>query len=149
MCAAFLRSGTPCELRGSMRQDGAAGLGYLLPEAAIRTRCGYSKLGLRLSQIGSGLVDLLVDVEYHTDWSLDDVGDVVRRSICPIVGIDLRPVDGVFAFHAVVLTSTSSSGVVVLDPNQGTRVIGLSAFEMAWNEAEREAVTIVARPSMR
>ena len=60
----------------------------------------------------------------------------------------VRPVDGLFGFHAVVLLSMSSSSVVVLDPNQGTRTIGLSAFETAWNEAEREAVTISARSSI-
>ena len=126
MRAAFLCSGTPYRCVSACVRMVLAGLGHVLPEAAIRTRCGHSKLGLRLSQIGGGLVDLPVDVEYHNDWSMDDVGEFLRRSTYPIVGIDLRPIDGVFAFHAVVLLSVSGGGVVVHDPNQGTRTIGLS-----------------------
>jgi ABC-type bacteriocin/lantibiotic exporter with double-glycine peptidase domain len=125
-----------------------AGLGHVLPEPAIRTRCGYSKVGMRLNQVGSGLVDLPVVVQYHIDWSLDDIIEALRRPTFPIVGIDLRPVDEMFGFHALVLLSMSSSSVVVLDPNLGTRTIGLSAFEIAWNEAEREAVTVNARSSI-
>ena len=89
-----------------------AGLGHALPESAIRTRCGYTKLGLRLSQVGSGLADLPVVVEYHIDWSLDDVNEALHRSTFPIVGIDLRPIEGTFGFHAVVVLSMSSSSVV-------------------------------------
>ena len=127
-----------------------AGLGHVLPEAATRTRCGYSKLGLRLSQVGSGLADLPIVVEYHIDWNLDDLREALDRSTFPIVGIDLRPVEGMFGFHAVVVLSVSSSSVVVLDPlpNQGTRTIGLAAFEMAWIEAEGEALTISGRSSL-
>jgi hypothetical protein len=80
-----------------------AALGYDLPEAEIRTRCGHSGLGMRLNQMASGLTDLPLNVEYHRDWSLDDLTEAGRHSVFPIVGIDLRFVEGLFAFHALVV----------------------------------------------
>src|SRR5262245_13721493 len=99
---------------------------------------------MRLSQVVGGLTGLPVSVEYHLDWGLDDLSDAVRRAAYPIVGIDLRPLDGLFAFHAVVVVEITSDHVLVHDPlyKQGPRTIGWTVFEAAWDGAEREAVVI-------
>ena len=98
--------------------------------------------------MASGLEDLLIDVQHQLDWGLDDLADAVHADAFPIVGIDLRPVDGTFAFHAVVI-NISTDQVVVHDPlhDEGPRPIGISAFEAAWSAADREAVIIRRRPT--
>ncbi|MGH9850049.1 MAG: hypothetical protein ACREBD_09325, partial [Blastocatellia bacterium] len=103
-----------------------------------------SGLGMRLNQVASGLTDLPVEVEYHTDWSIDDLSDAVRRAAFPIVGVDMRYIDGLFAFHAVVAANIVSDRMVVHDPlnAQNPRVISLQAFEEAWESADRECITI-------
>jgi ABC-type bacteriocin/lantibiotic exporter with double-glycine peptidase domain len=126
-----------------------AALGHTFTEAEIRSRCGHTKVGMRLSQIGAGLADLPIAVEYHMDWSLDDLSDALRGSSYPIVGIDLRPIEGLFAFHAVVLVEITSDSLLVHDSRyeQGPRTMGLTAFKAAWESAEREAVVITAPSS--
>ena len=119
-------------------------LGYDFSEPEIRSRCGHTKAGMRLNQIKSCLADLPLTVEYHIDWNPDDLKNAIRKSIFPIAGIDLRPIEGQFAFHAVVVSKISRDYIVVLDPlyKKGNRKIGMAAFEAGWINAEREAVTI-------
>jgi ABC-type bacteriocin/lantibiotic exporter with double-glycine peptidase domain len=121
-----------------------ASLGHMLTEAEIRTRCGHSRLGMRLNQIAGGLKDLPITVEYHLDWSRDDLSAAVRHEAFPIVGLDLRPIEGLFAFHAVIVVGLKSDQVVLHDPrySNGAQLVGLPAFEMAWNNVDREAVII-------
>ena len=105
-------------------------LGHRLSETDIRHRCGHRALGMRLNQVASGLEDLPLDVQHQLDSGLDDLADAVRAGVFPIVGIDLRPVDGIFAFYSVVV-NISTDQVVVHDPlhDEGPRRIGISAFE--------------------
>jgi hypothetical protein len=121
-----------------------AALGFSLSEAEIRLRCGHSELGMRLNQVAQGLAYLPIQVEYHTDWGIDDLTDAVRRSAFPIVGIDLRFVEGLFAFHAVVIADVMSGDVVIHDPrdSQSPRNISLQTFEDAWESADRECLVI-------
>ena len=81
---------------------------------------------------------------YRIRSSLDFLVQAVRRNAWPIVGIDLRPIEGIFAFHAVVVVGISSDQVVVHDPlyQAGTRSVGQVAFITAWTAADREVVII-------
>lgn len=99
---------------------------------------------MRLNQVASGLTDLPVEVEYHTDWNIDDLSDAVRRAVFPIVGVDMRYIEGLFALHAFVIANVMSDQLIVHDPlnAQNPRSISLRAFEEAWESADRECVTI-------
>lgn len=110
-----------------------AGLGHSLSEADIRHRCGHTAVGTTLNQISNGLRDIPVVVEYQIDWGLEDLTDVVRSGGWPIVAIDLRPVEGVFAFHAVVVVEITRDQMLVHDPLHvaGPRPIGQATFEIA------------------
>lgn len=123
-----------------------AGLGHSLSEAEIRHRCGYEAAGMQLGKIANGLRDLPLFVEYQIDGGLDDLIDLVRAGVFPIVALDLRPVEGRDAFHAVVVVEVTSDQVVVHDPLQekGARTIGRSTFDAAWRAADREAVIITS-----
>lgn len=121
-----------------------ASLGFSFTESEIRLRCGHSGFGMRLNQIAAGLTDLPVTVEYHTDWSLDDIADAVRQSTFPIVGVDLRYIEGLFAFHSIVIINLTSEHIIVHDPlhSQSPRNIGLQAFAEAWESADNEGIVI-------
>jgi ABC-type bacteriocin/lantibiotic exporter with double-glycine peptidase domain len=123
-----------------------ASLGHLLTEADIRQLCGHTSAGMRLNQIAYGLRGLSVAVDYRIGWVLEDLIEAVQRDVSPIIGIDLRPVEGIFAFHAVVVSDIASDQIVVHDPlyQQGPRSIGLATFETAWHSADSEAVIISA-----
>jgi len=123
-------------------------LGYPLTEADIRNLCGHTSLGMRLNQISDGLKDIPVMVEYHSAWSIDALFDAIRAGTAPVVGIDLRLVEGIFAFHAVVVVDVTAEQVRVLDPRypKGPRQIGLGTFESAWTAAGCEAVIFLPEP---
>ena len=120
------------------------GLGYPLSEADIRERCGHTSLGMQLNQIGNGLRGLPVTVDYHIDWNIDDLIEAASTGINPIVGVDLRPVEGLFAFHAVVVVTATREHILVYDPryDKAPLTMQLSTFESAWTSADCEAVTI-------
>lgn len=127
-----------------------AALGYALPEAEIRSRCGHAGLGMRLNQVAPGLADLPINAEYHTDWNIDDLAAAVRQSVFPIVGIDLRFVEGLFAFHALVIANVMSDQIIVHDPRHAAspRTISLRTFEEAWERADRECLVLEMQPPM-
>ena len=101
---------------------------------------------MQLGKIASGLKDLPVNVEYQIDWGLDDLIDLVRGGVFPIVALDLRPVEGRDAYHAAVVVDVTSDQMVVHDPLQekGPRTISRSTFDVAWIAADREAVIITS-----
>lgn len=103
---------------------------------------------MRLNQVAAGLFDLPVTVEYRTDWSLHDIEDAVRQSSFPIVGVDLRYVDGLFAFHAVVVVEMARDELSIHDPRyaQSPINIGRVAFEKAWESADRECLIMTPKP---
>lgn len=121
-----------------------AALGLQLNESEIRSECGHTPLGMRLNQVAGSLADLPVTIEYHTDWNLDDLHDAVCRSVYPIVGVDLRYVDGLFAFHALVIAAIASDRVSVHDPrdDRSPLILGRQTFAEAWEAADRECLTI-------
>jgi ABC-type bacteriocin/lantibiotic exporter with double-glycine peptidase domain len=90
--------------------------GLQLDEVTIRSRCGHTSLGMRLNQLAKGLAELPVHIEYHTDWNMDDIKETLRRGVFVIAAVDLRFIDGINAFHAVVIAEVQSDLIVVHDP---------------------------------
>lgn len=78
-----------------------------LGEEDIRSRCRQTVSGLRLRDVPHGLAGLAVKATVHDDWGLDDLRDELRQANYPIVGIELRPIDGRFAHHASSLRRSS------------------------------------------
>ncbi len=124
-----------------------AAFGHNLTEENIRKRCGQTALGLRLIDVPKGLSDLPVIATVHTDWGLDDLRDETRRSNYPIVGIDLRPIDGRFAYHAVVIAKIESNKITVHDPEpgKGLREMNTATFMAAWKGAGQQVLLILSR----
>ena len=102
---------------------------------------------MRMNQVTAGLSDLPVTVAYHTDWSLDDLADAVRQAWFPIIGVDLRYLDGLFAFHAVVVANITSQQVIIHDPRHAhsPRQVNQQTLADAWEDADRECLLIRAR----
>ena len=83
----------------------------------------------------------------HNDWSIDDLRDETRRSNYPIVGIDLRSIDGRFAYHAVVILKVESNKITVHDPEpgKGLREMNVTTFGAAWKGAGQQVLLILSR----
>jgi ABC-type bacteriocin/lantibiotic exporter with double-glycine peptidase domain len=124
-----------------------AALGHTIAEVDIRKRCGQSALGLSLTDIPKGLADLPIVVTVHKDWGLDDLRDETRQAHYPIVGIDLRPLDGRFAYHAVVIAKVESNKITVHNPEPGQNVQELNpeTFMAVWKGADQQVLMIVLK----
>jgi len=121
--------------------------GFQLTEEEIRTRCKQTVIGLTLRDVPKGLSDLPLIATVHTDWGIDDLRDETRQSHYPIVGIDLRPIDGRFAYHAVVIAKIESTKVTIHDPQSGKGVQELNpaTFFAAWKGADNQVLMILPK----
>jgi ABC-type bacteriocin/lantibiotic exporter with double-glycine peptidase domain len=122
-------------------------LGFDVSEKEIRARCNYQDWGMWLGSIADGFADLPLNIEYHADWSIDDIKDSLRQAVFPIAGIDLRFLDGEPSYHAVVVTKVASDFVTIHDPRpkHTARKISLSVFESAWVSADNEVLIITPK----
>ena len=116
-------------------------------EDEIRKLCRQTVIGLRLAEVPMRLSDLPIVANLHKNWGLDDLRDEIRNANYPIVGVDLRPIDGRFAYHAVVVAMIESDKVIVHDPepNRGIRDLKLTTFLAAWKGAGQQVLMILPK----
>jgi hypothetical protein len=116
--------------------------GFQLNELTIRLRCGHTNLGMRLNQLANGLAELPFNIEYHTDWNIYDIKETLQRGVFVIAAIDLRFIDGINAFHAVVIAEVQSDLIVAHDPlpPPARREISWQTFVRAWESADQQCV---------
>ena len=122
-------------------------MGHALTEEEIRLRCGQTPLGLRLKDVIAGLTDLPVQVDLFENWGSDDLRDELRAGRYPVVGVSLRPLDGRFAFHAVVIIKIEATKIIVYDPEpgKGLRELSSQSFLMAWEAAGRQVLILSSK----
>lgn len=77
----------------------------------------------------------------HT-LTLAELQNLVAAGHYPIVFVDLNPLDGVEAIHALVVTAFAEESVVVLDPLVGERTLSLQSFTTAWALRHRLAILV-------
>jgi hypothetical protein len=75
--------------------------------------------------------------------SLAELQTVVTDGHYPIVFVDLHPIDGLDAIHAMVVTDVSGQEVVVLGPLQGERRLPAYFFTAAWARRHNLALLVV------
>jgi ABC-type bacteriocin/lantibiotic exporter with double-glycine peptidase domain len=121
--------------------------GLQLTEEEIRSRCRQTVSGLTLTEVPKGISNLPIVATVHNDWSIDDLRDETRQSNYPIVGIDLRPIDGRFAYHAVVIVKVESNKITMHDPEpgKGLREMNTATFLAAWKGAGQQVLLILSK----
>ena len=118
--------------------------GVDLSENALRTRCDCTPYGTdALMAVDAARVLGFVKTAKYT-FSLEELKTVVRDGYYPIVFVDLNPLDGLDAIHAMVIVDVSEQEVVVLDPLQGERHFPVYVFTAAWARRHNLAI-LVAR----
>jgi ABC-type bacteriocin/lantibiotic exporter with double-glycine peptidase domain len=105
--------------------------GVDLSESALRSRCDCTPYGTdALMAVDAACVLGFVKTAKYT-FSLEELKTVVREGHCPIVFVDLNPLDRLDAIHAMVVVDVSEQEVVVLDPLQGKRRFPVYVFTAA------------------
>ena len=75
--------------------------------------------------------------------TLEERKTVVMDGHYPIVFVDLHPIDGLYAIHAMVAVDMSEQDVVVLDPLQGERQLPIYVITAAWAGRHNLAMLVV------
>ncbi len=77
----------------------------------------------------------------HT-LTLAELQTLVAAGLSPIVFVDLTPLDGVEAIHALVVIAFAEQAVTVLDPLVGARTLPLQSFNTAWALRHKLAIIV-------
>lgn len=119
------------------------GFGQTLDESRIRQLLGNPRFGLTLSQARRKLLEIGAAADWHDDWSLDDLRDVMREGNFPIVGVERRFFGHQSAAHAVVVTEVQSAEIEFLDPLADTpQRTQHETFLRAWKSAGQEVLVL-------
>jgi ABC-type bacteriocin/lantibiotic exporter with double-glycine peptidase domain len=121
-----------------------SGFGQEYSEIELRKLLGNPILGLTLSTAQRKLSEIGAPAEIDNELNLDDLRDLTRQNIFPIVGVERHILGFPSASHAVVVIEVTSQNVLILDPleNQNKQIFQRNTFEMAWKLSGKEALII-------
>jgi ABC-type bacteriocin/lantibiotic exporter with double-glycine peptidase domain len=117
--------------------------GVDISESELRTRCDCTPYGTdALMAVDAVRALEFVKTAKYT-LSLAGLRTVVTDGHYPIVFVDLNPIDGLDAIHAMVVVEVSEQEIVVLDPLQGERRFPVYVFTAAWARRHNLALLVM------
>ena len=117
--------------------------GVDISESELRTRCDCTPYGTdALMAVDAVRALEFVKTAKYT-LSLAELRTVVTDGHYPIVFVDLNPIDGLDAIHAMVVVEVSEQEIVVLDPLQGERRFPVYVFTAAWARRHNLALLVM------
>ena len=117
-------------------------LGLVLPEADLRDLCDCTFEGTDALKAVDAVRQLgFAKTAKHT-LSLEELAAVVAGGKHPVVYVDLRPIEGNRAIHALVVLDVSPVAVNVYDPAQGELALSRQVFSIAWGMQHNLAIVV-------
>ena len=125
-----------------------SGFGQNFSEIELRELLGNPILGLMLSNARRKLNERGGQTELDDELNLEDLRDLTRQNIYPIVGVERHILGFQSASHAVVVVEVTSNYVSILDPleNETLHLFKRKTFETAWLLSGKEALLIYSFP---
>jgi len=121
-----------------------SGFGLNLSEADLRVRCDCTNFGTDALKAIDAVRQLgFAKTAKHT-LSLVELEMVIANGLWPIVFVDLRPIDGIYQPHALVVIHIGASEVEVYDPAKGARLLPRQTFIVAWAMRHNLAIIVEA-----
>lgn len=111
-------------------------------EAELRARCDCTIFGVDAPYA----VDVarqygFTKTDIH-NLSPDELQNILAEGHYPIVYVNLLPIDGREGTHALVALEIENDAVTVYDPDQGERLLPISAFFKAWDLKRNLAIVV-------
>ena len=127
-----------------------SGFGQNFSEIELREILGNPILGLTLTVAQRKLTEFGAKSELDDELNLDDLRDLNRQNIFPIVGVERHILGSQSASHAVVVIEVTSQNVLILDPleNNQPQTFPRQTFEMAWRLSGKEALIVYSFPTI-
>lgn len=115
--------------------------GFEITEAELREACDCTRLGTDALQAVDVARQLgLTGTAKHT-LNFDELTDLIKAGVFPIVFISLMPIAGIRETHALIITGFGDGFVEVIDPASGVRLFSLDVFKIA--RGMRHHLTII------
>ncbi len=114
------------------------------PEAELRARCDCAIFGAEASKVVEAARHFGFARTDKRNLSRDELKALLAEGRYPIVYVNMLPIDGREGAHALVAIEIENDAVTVYDPDQGERLLPLSAFLKAW-ELKRNLAIIVEK----
>lgn len=74
--------------------------------------------------------------------SINEMRELVRKNIFPIIYVNTYFLNNVFATHAIVVEEFMDDEVVIIDPLEGRRVLPIELVEKIWDICNNLAILI-------
>lgn len=118
--------------------------GLDLSEADLRVRCDCTGFGTEALKAIDAVRQLgFAKTTKHT-LTLIELEMVIANGLWPIVFVDLRPIDGIYQPHALVVIRIGASEVEVYDPVKGAMLLPRQTFIVAWAMRHNLAIIVEA-----
>ncbi|MEL6552736.1 MAG: cysteine peptidase family C39 domain-containing protein [Cyanobacteria bacterium J06621_11] len=101
-------------------------------EGELRQMCDCTIFGTNALQAIEAGKQLGLRKTYKTNLTIQQLIALLEQHICPIVYVELMPIDNERGAHALIVVSASDSIVAVLDPLRGHRQLNRPTFEDAF-----------------
>ena len=118
-----------------------AGFGMHYAEAELCQMCDCTVFGTEAFQAVEAVRSLGFLTANKYNLTSNDLATLLLDQCYPIVYVELKPIDGTFGTHAMIILSIDETLVHVLDPMIGERALDRSSFEAGW--AFTKGLTIV------
>jgi ABC-type bacteriocin/lantibiotic exporter with double-glycine peptidase domain len=117
-------------------------LGLEIQEAELRALCDCTPFGTEALKAVDAARQLGFSRTSKHTLSADELAAQVSHSVYPIVFVNLLPLDGVKAQHAVVVIAMDQVNITVYDPLQGERILPRATFDAAWATMHHLAILV-------
>jgi len=113
-----------------------------ITEADLRARCDCTYFGTDALKAVDALRQLGFSRTAKQTISISELRTLIANGHYPIVYVDLLPIDGTRATHALVVIDVGNTTAIVLDPTRGERQIEIQTFATAWAAQHNLAILV-------
>jgi ABC-type bacteriocin/lantibiotic exporter with double-glycine peptidase domain len=111
-------------------------------EGELRARCDCTIFGADAPYLVDVARQLGFDKTDIQNLTPDELQTILDEGRYPIVYVNLVPIDGIEGTHALVALEIGDDVVSVYDPDQGERLLSISAFFKAWELKSNLAIIV-------
>lgn len=116
--------------------------GFEIDETELREACDCTRLGTDALQAIDAARRLgFTRTSKHT-LNIDELAELVKGGVYPIVFVNMIPIEGVREYHALVVTGFDKDSIEVFDPAKGPRILHFDVLAAAWKMRHRLAIIV-------
>ena len=113
-------------------------------ENELRARCDCNIFGTDALNAVEAVRQLGFPGTAKYTLTLPELLQLIDEDLYPVVYINQLPLEGIRSSHAVIVVKLWESGVIVVDPARGERLLPVAPFVTAWG-MQRNLTLVIQR----